>query len=107
MIHHDEHKNLFLSFKDPLSGDTTIADDSLVGVVRECEKVNILNDNSFAESIPLANLLTCRITQTDNKLSKKSILEIDDSYVNSFTNSKEKINYLSNEADNQQLVFLN
>ena len=73
-----------------------IADDSLVGVVSEWEKVNILNSYPFDESIPPANLLTCWITQTDNKLLKKSILGIDDSYVNSFSNSKKKINYLSN-----------
>ena len=103
LIHQDKHECLFLAIKDVLREDMSISDITLVGVTPGYEKNSILNQDSLYEAMTLANIITYAITQTENDKLKASIKEISKDYVDGFTNSSERVYFLSPHEENDQL----
>lgn len=102
LIADDKRKNLFRAIKQVLREDANISDTTKVGVVDGYEKESILNHNSFYEAMTLANIITYSITQIDNNY-KNEIKEIDKDFVDSFSNSEEKIEFLSPKTSNDDI----
>lgn len=103
LIHQDKHELLFLALKEVLREDISIDSTTVVGVTPGFEKDNILNQNSFYKAITLANLITYAITNTENNKLKPAIREIGKDYVDGFKNSTERVYFLSQKSDNDQI----
>ena len=102
LISDDKHKCLFRAIKQILREDISIPDTKIIGVIKGFEKKNILDSSSFYEAMSLTNFITYSITITNNKFHS-DINEIGTNYVDSFNNSDEKIEFISEKNDNDNI----
>ena len=94
MINHEKKVALFRAIKAVLREDS-FTDGALIGRIKGYEKENILNHNSFYDSMLLANVLTYAIASIDNDACAANIGEIDKDYVDGFLTSGEDIHFIS------------
>lgn len=106
IIHPDKHEALFRAVKAILKEDTSISDSAVVGVLSGFTKKEIIERDSFYESMTLANILTYSITSVENEKMKSSIREIDKDYVDGFIDSKIPIYFLVHKADQDEIIPL-
>ena len=101
LINREKKVALFRAIKAILREDS-IADDTLVGRIKGYEKENILNSNSFYDSMLLANVLTYAIADVDNneEVSKMEGL------VEGFLTSGEDIHFINKLVDQDEICPL-
>ena len=101
LINREKKVALFRAIKAILRDDS-IADDTLVGRIKGYEKENILNSNSFYDSMLLANVLTYAIADVDNneEVSKMEGL------VEGFLTSGEDIHFINKLVDQDEICPL-
>ena len=101
LINREKKVALFRAIKAILREDS-IADDTLVGRIKGYEKENILNSNSFYDSMLLANVLTYAIADVDNneEVSKMEGL------VEGFLTSGEDIHFINKIVDQDEICPL-
>ena len=102
LINHEKKVALFRAIKDVLREDS-FTDGALIGRIKGYEKENILNHNSYYESMFLANVLTYAIASIDNDECALNIGEIDKNYVDGFITGGEDIHFI-NKLVNQDEV---
>lgn len=106
LIHNEKHEAVIRAIRDVLRDDSTILDNTVVGVSSGFEKDNILNHNSFDESAILANVVTYAILSNENNKMSASIREIRADYVDSFIHSTEEIFFLSPIVEQDNIIPL-
>lgn len=94
LINHEKEVAFFRAIKAVLREDS-FTDGALIGRIKGYEKVNILNCNSYYESMLLANVLTYAIASIDNDVCSSNIAEIGKEFVDSFLTSGEEIHFIS------------
>lgn len=101
LINREKKVALFRAIKAILREDS-IANDTLVGRIKGYEKENILNSNSFYDSMLLANVLTYAIADVDNneEVSKMEGL------VEGFLTSGEDIHFINKLVDQDEICPL-
>ena len=102
LINHEKKVALFRAIKDVLREDS-FTDGALIGRIKGYEKENILNHNSYYESMFLANVLTYAIASIDNDECALNIGEIEKNYVDGFITGGEDIHFI-NKLVNQDEV---
>lgn len=80
----NKKKALFLSLRAVIAEDTSIDNDTLIGLKDGYDKTSILTKNTFSFSGFLANVYAFCVLSVDNKPYKENIKEIDKNYVTSF-----------------------
>jgi hypothetical protein len=106
LIHNEKHEALVRAIRDVLRDDSTIFNNTIVGISPGFEKEHILNYDSFDESALLANVITYAIISTENNKMGASIKEIGTGYVDGFISSSEKVFFLSPIVEQDNIIPL-
>lgn len=101
LINLEKKVALFRAIKAILREDS-IADDTLVGRIKGYEKENILNSNSFYDSMLLANVLTYAIADVDNNEEVSKM----EGFVDGFLTSGEDIHFINKLVDQDEICPL-
>lgn len=79
---------IVLALKDIIDSDNTIENDTVVEIVNNMTKEDIINRNAFVLGEFLAGIFLYTILNVDNKNSEESVNEITEEYIESFEDQK-------------------
>lgn len=79
---------IVLALKDIIDSDDTIENDTVIEIVNDMTKEEIVNRNAFVLAELLAGIFLYTILNVDNKNSEESVKEITEEYIESFEDQK-------------------
>lgn len=79
---------IVLALKDIIDSDDTIENDTIIEIVNDMTKEDIINRNAFVLGDFLAGIFLYTVLNVDNKNSEESVKEITEEYIESFEDQK-------------------
>lgn len=104
LLDNNQKGNIVLALQDIIASDTSIAEDTVVEMVSNITKANILNKTSFVFEDLIAGIFLYCCIYPKNRGSQENIREITAEYIQTFDENAVDISFVSAQASFNSLV---